>query len=94
MDRGAWYATVYGITKSRTQLSDFTSLDHLLMTFCYLRRVIGRVRDNVAWYPVPESTQQILVIPVFVTEHLCGFRNSSSSNSNEKSIRKMMTVFL
>ena len=26
MDRGAWWATVYGVTKSRTQLSDFTSL--------------------------------------------------------------------
>ena len=23
MDRGAWLATVYGVTKSRTQLSDF-----------------------------------------------------------------------
>ena len=22
MDRGAWWATVYGVTKSRTQLSD------------------------------------------------------------------------
>ena len=26
MDRGAWQATVYGVTKSQTQLSDFTSL--------------------------------------------------------------------
>ena len=25
-DRGAWWATVYGVTKSQTQLSDFTSL--------------------------------------------------------------------
>ena len=24
MDRGAWWATVNGVTKSRTQLSDFT----------------------------------------------------------------------
>ena len=24
MDRGAWWATVHGITKSRTRLSDFT----------------------------------------------------------------------
>ena len=24
MDRGAWWATVHGIAKSRTQLSDFT----------------------------------------------------------------------
>ena len=25
-DRGAWQATVHGVTKSRTRLSDFTSL--------------------------------------------------------------------
>ena len=24
MDRGAWWAIVYGVTKSQTQLSDFT----------------------------------------------------------------------
>ena len=26
MDGEAWWATVYGVTKSRTRLSDFTSL--------------------------------------------------------------------
>ena len=31
MDRGAWKATVHGVAKSRTRLSDFTySLTHLL----------------------------------------------------------------
>ena len=25
MDRGAWWATVHGVTKSRTQLSDLTN---------------------------------------------------------------------
>ena len=29
MDQGAWSATVHGVAKSRTQLSDFTSLLHL-----------------------------------------------------------------
>ena len=28
MDRGAWQATVYGVTKSWTQLSDSLSLSH------------------------------------------------------------------
>ena len=28
MDGGAWWATVHGVTKSRTQLSDFTSPFH------------------------------------------------------------------
>ena len=27
MDRGAWWATVHGVTKSRTRLTDFTFLD-------------------------------------------------------------------
>ena len=30
MDRGAWLATVHGVAKSRTQLSDFTSLQEIL----------------------------------------------------------------
>ena len=28
MDRGAWYATVHGVAKSPTQLSDFTFTFH------------------------------------------------------------------
>ena len=31
MDRGAWWATVHGVAKSRTRLSDFTSLGHSLV---------------------------------------------------------------
>ena len=32
MDRGAWQATVYGVAKSQTRLSDFTSLQGTLDT--------------------------------------------------------------
>ena len=32
MDRGAWQATVHGVVKSRTRLSDFTSLMELAQT--------------------------------------------------------------
>ena len=28
MDRGAWWATVHGVAKSRTRLRDFTSTSH------------------------------------------------------------------
>ena len=28
MDRGAWWATVHGVAKSRTRLSDFTFIFH------------------------------------------------------------------
>ena len=30
MDREAWYAVVHGVAKSRTQLSDWTELSHLI----------------------------------------------------------------
>ena len=30
MDGGAWWATVHGVTKSRTQLSDFTTTSQLV----------------------------------------------------------------
>ena len=33
MDRGAWQATVHGVAKSRTRLSDFTSLHTLTSVF-------------------------------------------------------------
>ena len=34
MDEGAWWATVHGITKSQTQLSDFTSLHFITYEAC------------------------------------------------------------
>ena len=34
MDRGAWWATVHGVTKSRTRLSDFTSLQPSFLIIC------------------------------------------------------------
>ena len=34
MDRGAWQATVYGVAKSRTRLSVFTSLQNMFMFVC------------------------------------------------------------
>ena len=37
MDRGAWYAAVHGVAKSRTQLSDFTFTFH----FHSLEKEIG-----------------------------------------------------
>ena len=35
MDRGAWRATAHGVAKSRTQLSDFTSLQYLSFFFIF-----------------------------------------------------------
>ena len=33
-DRGAWHATVYGVTKSQTQLSDWTTKGYISPYFC------------------------------------------------------------
>ena len=36
MDGGAWWATVHGVAKNRTELSDFTSLPEYLTHFVLL----------------------------------------------------------
>ena len=45
MDRGAWQATICGVTKSWTQLSDFTNL------FSDLGRLFN-LDDFKAYYPL------------------------------------------
>ena len=55
MDRGAWWAAVHGVTKSRTRLSDFTFTFSLscigegngnpLQCFC-----LENLRDAGAWW--------------------------------------------
>ena len=43
MDGGAWLATIHGVAKSQTQLSDFTSLLHFIVIKIALR--------NKYWLP-------------------------------------------
>ena len=45
MDRGAWWATVHGVSKSRTRLSDFT------FTFCFhaLEKEMATHSSVLAW---------------------------------------------
>ena len=45
MDRGAWYATVHGVAKSRTQLSDFTFTFH----FHALEKEMATHSSVLAW---------------------------------------------
>ena len=45
MDRGAWQATVYGVTKSQTRLSDFTFTFH----FHALEREMATHSSILAW---------------------------------------------
>ena len=45
MDRGAWWATIHGVAKSRTQLSDFTFAFH----FHALEKEMATHSSTVAW---------------------------------------------
>ena len=50
MDRGAWWAAVHGVTKSRTQLSDFTFTFH----FYVLEEEMATHSSILAWR-IPET---------------------------------------
>ena len=53
MDRGAWQATVYGVTKSWTQLSDSLSLSHShVHTHDFVHRSMYVVHGSM--YVVPQ----------------------------------------
>ena len=45
MDRGAWWASVHGVTKSQTQLSDFTLIFH----FHALEKEMATYSSVLAW---------------------------------------------
>ena len=45
MDRGAWWAAVYGVAKSRTQLSNFT----LTFDFHALEKEMATHSSTLAW---------------------------------------------
>jgi len=48
MDGGAWWATVPGVTKSQTPLSDFTSRrGHLI--FFMMQEVCGHSKKHIEW---------------------------------------------
>ena len=52
MDRGGWWATVHGVTKSQTRLSDFhfTSSQYLLM--CISFELLSTIAIPHILYPV------------------------------------------
>ena len=56
MDREAWWATVHGVAKSWTRLSDFT---YLLMRKIFLCRIVNFCSD-LRRYDVPSETLLIL----------------------------------
>ena len=49
MDRGAWWATVHGVAKSQTRLSNFTFTFHTYIRICvyiFLDHSIYNIKDN------------------------------------------------
>ena len=45
MEGGAWYATVHGVAKSRTRLSNFTSLHFIYICVCVCVFGVGRAGE-------------------------------------------------
>ena len=58
MDGGAWWATVHGITESRTQLSDFTGS---LVTFNH-QFLLTRRRQAFSGHPLVQWPHHIVFI--------------------------------
>ena len=50
MEGGAWWATVHGVTKSRTRLSNFTSLHCIPSTLPGLKDIKVNGRDTVSTF--------------------------------------------
>ena len=80
MDREAWHAALHGVTKSRTQLSDWTELNWRSRTLAQLKwlswherqETTEQIRHAKAWNSECH-TQCILLEPIFCTSHiLCG----------------------
>ena len=51
LDRGAWYATVHGVAKNWTRLSDFTFLSPYPHMFCHLKEERGWRMSSITNQP-------------------------------------------
>ena len=79
MDRGAWYATVHGVAKSRTRLSNFNSLHFTL----YYQWYVFRLWSGSCVTEIGTWTHGILVeITHLVSEH-----NEAQSYFRKSSVR-------
>ena len=52
MDREAWWATVHGVTKSRTRLNDFTYLLTFTLTWALCHLLL---REKCMWQVLPKK---------------------------------------
>ena len=64
MEGGAWWATVCGVAKNRTRLSDFTSLDYkvLFIFHCNLNNTLSFAFSIYSVFPPVSSLQSILLL--------------------------------
>ena len=60
MDRGVWWATVHGVTKSRTRLSDFTSSLH------FFHFLVFRLIYTIEYYSVLKGNEIMLFTATWV----------------------------
>ena len=75
MDGGAWWATVHGVTKSQTQLSDFTFTFH----FHALEKEMATHSSILAWrIPGTEEPVGLPSMGSHRVRHDCHDRSSSS----------------
>ena len=63
MDRGAWWATIHGVAKSRTRLSDFTSL-HLLLGIKVMTNLDSILKSRDITLPTEVHLVKAMAFPV------------------------------
>ena len=79
MDGGAWWAAVHGITKSRTRLTDFTSLQSLVAQTVKNLPAIQETRvPSLGQEDSFPCRREWLLSPVFLPGEFYGQRNLSS----------------
>ena len=76
MDRGAWQATVHDISKSQTQLSDYTANGNLA-PFCRRKSKERKKKDYIGTVRVREEVQLSSVVQLCPT--LCNSMDCSMS---------------
>ena len=66
MDRGAWYATVYGVTKSQIRLSNFTSHYLLigLLTLDSVQRIKWHIYNPILFFFLSRNKQSLNFVKV------------------------------
>ena len=91
-DRGAWWATVHGVTKGRTwlkQLSIHTCIyEHFVYIFFYW--IVNFFKTNCRWSSV-QSVQSLSCVWLFVTPWITA-RQASLSITNSQSLPKPMSI--